>query len=101
MCTEVTNTTPLHGSGRRDDGWFVLDNAVVYYDHPQEWAAEHALCIDLWGGGERLAVELDADSARALARTILATLGSAEALAGDDAMEPATKARPHGRRHHL
>ncbi|MBV9934854.1 MAG: hypothetical protein JO367_11185, partial [Actinobacteria bacterium] len=38
----------------------------------------HALCVDVWGNGERVAVELDAASARALAEAILATLDSDE-----------------------
>jgi hypothetical protein len=46
----------------------------VYFDHPQDAPLDHALCIDVWGAGERVAVELDAASARRLAEAILATL---------------------------
>ncbi|MEA3020150.1 MAG: hypothetical protein QOI47_1674 [Actinomycetota bacterium] len=78
MCTYVTSTTDVSGSGRAgaDDAWFRVTRAVVYFDHPQDAPLDHALCIDVWGGGvtERVAVELDAASARRLAETILATL---------------------------
>ena len=74
MCTYVTSTADVTGSGYRGDEWFTVDRAVVYFDHPQDAPLDHALCIDLWGGNERIAVELDAGSARRLAETILATL---------------------------
>jgi hypothetical protein len=74
----VTNTVEVAGSGYRGEDWFRLDRAVVYFDHPQDAPLDHALCIDVWGdrgqGQGRVAVELDAESARRLADTILATL---------------------------
>ena len=83
MCTYVTNTVAVRGSGYRGDEWFAVDRAVVYFDHPQDAPVDHALCIDVWGRGGRVAVELDADSARRLAETILATLD-------DDEVRPLT-----------
>ncbi|MEY2433802.1 MAG: hypothetical protein QOC92_3527 [Acidimicrobiaceae bacterium] len=74
MCTYVTSTVALAGSGYLGDEWFRVERAVVYFDHPQDAPLDHALCIDVWGGSERVAVELDAASARRLAETILATL---------------------------
>jgi hypothetical protein len=74
MCTYVTSTVDVTGSGYRGDDWFRVDRAVVYFDHPQDAPLDHALCIDVWGGSERVAVELDAASARRLAETILTTL---------------------------
>lgn len=74
MCTYVTTTTDVAGSGYTGDDWFGVDRAVVYFDHPQDAPVEHALCIDVWGGRARVAVELDAASARRLAEAILATL---------------------------
>ena len=81
MCTYLSQTTPLNGSGQRGgDDWFALDRAVIAFDHPQDALVEHALCLDLRSAdGERLAVELDAVSARRLAETILAVLDSDEA----------------------
>ncbi|MFP5328374.1 MAG: DUF6295 family protein [Acidimicrobiia bacterium] len=74
MCTEVTNTVVVKGSAVVDGEWAGVDRAVVYYDHPQSVSADHALCIDLWSGTSRVAVELDAASARSLAAAILTTL---------------------------
>ena len=74
MCTYVTSTVGVAGSGYRGEDWFAVDRAVVYFDHPQDAPVDHALCIDVWGGSERVAVELDAASARQLAEAILATL---------------------------
>ncbi len=74
MCTYVTATTAVAGSGYRGNEWFGVDRAVVYFDHPQDAPLEHALCIDVWGGDERVAVELDAASARRLAEQILTIL---------------------------
>jgi hypothetical protein len=74
MCTYVTTSVEVAGSGYGGDEWFGADRAVVYFDHPQDAPLDHALCIDLWGAGERVAVELDAVSARRLAEAILRTL---------------------------
>ena len=74
MCTYVTSSVDVAGSGYRGDEWFHVDRAVVYFDHPQEAPLDHALCIDVWGGNERVAIELDAASARRVAEAILATL---------------------------
>jgi len=78
MCTYVTTTAEVTGSGYAGDDWFRVDRAVVYFDHPQDAPVDHALCIDVWGGRERVAVELDATSARRLAESILATLDHEE-----------------------
>jgi hypothetical protein len=74
MCTYVTTSIEVAGSGYGGDEWFGAERAVVYFDHPQDAPLDHALCIDLWGAGERVAVELDAASARRLAEAILRTL---------------------------
>lgn len=81
MCTYLSQTTPLHGSGlQQGDDWFAVDRAVIAFDHPQDALLDHALCVDVRGpAGERLALELDADSARRLAESILAVLDSDEA----------------------
>jgi Family of unknown function (DUF6295) len=78
MCTYVTSTAAVAGSGYTGDEWFRVDRAAVYFDHPQDFPVDHALCIDVWGGRERVAVELDADSARRLAESILAILDDDE-----------------------
>jgi hypothetical protein len=78
MCTYVTTTADVSGSGYTGDDWFRVDRAVVYFDHPQDAPVDHALCIDVWGDHDRVAVELDAHSARRLAEAILATLDDDE-----------------------
>jgi hypothetical protein len=83
MCTMIVNRVPLAGCGKGTGGWFDLNEAHVSYDHPFQAPYEHALNIDFVNGGlglgARVAVELDAASARALAETILAVLAEAEA----------------------
>src|SRR5262249_2905777 len=78
MCTYQTTTLRVRGSGKGPHGWFALSVASVYFDHPVHTADEHTLNIDLLnpsrGPGERVAIELDATSARALADAILLTL---------------------------
>lgn len=81
MCTYLTHMTEIHGAGRTPAGRIDLRRAVVSFDHPQDAALEHALCIDLRSDTDpaaRVAVELDAASARRLAEAILATLGADE-----------------------
>ena len=58
-----------------------VTDASVYFDHPVHAQAEHTLNIDFLdpgaGPSARVAVELTAESARALAQAIQATLDSA------------------------
>lgn len=74
MCTYVVEKTPLSGSGRNAGGWFVLTEASVSYDHPFHASVEHAVNIDFTnvasGPSARVAVELTAESARALIAAI-------------------------------
>jgi hypothetical protein len=78
MCTYLTEKIAVTGSGKGAAGWFALSDATVYFDHPQHARAEHTLNIDFLNPGQgpaaRVAVELTAESARALARAIDATL---------------------------
>jgi hypothetical protein len=82
MCTYQTETLSLQGSGKGAQGWFAVTDASVYFDHPVHASAEHTLNLDFLnpqlGPGARVAVELNADSACALAeaiRTVLAASG--------------------------
>lgn len=75
MCTYNTVTAALSGSAKGPAGrWFHVDQATVYYDHPVHAMAGHALNIDIAdpssGPGQRVALELTAESARALAQAI-------------------------------
>ena len=83
MCTYLTETISVAGSGKGAAGWFRVTDATVYFDHPVHALAEHTLNIDFAnpsrGPGARVAVELTAESARALVQAIEATLASAPA----------------------
>ena len=72
MCTYATVKTTLVGSAKGpDSSWFHVTDGTVYFDHPVHAMADHTLNIDFTdpskGPGARVAVELTADSARALA----------------------------------
>ncbi|HXY42757.1 MAG TPA: DUF6295 family protein [Acidimicrobiales bacterium] len=86
MCSYLTSTTPLEGSSKGANGWFRLGSALVYFDHPYHSPAEHTLNIDFLneaeGPGARVAVELTAESARALVDCIEEALAAAGPLAG-------------------
>ena len=80
MCTYQTTSLTVKGSGKGAQGWFPVSDATVYFDHPVHAPADHTLNIDLInptrGAGARVAVELDPESARALAEAILETLSA-------------------------
>jgi Family of unknown function (DUF6295) len=80
MCTYLTETVDVEGSGKGTAGWFALNQATVYFDHPQHAPAEHTLNIDFLNPGQgpsaRVAVELTAASARALAAAIETALAA-------------------------
>ena len=79
MCTYVTATEAITGSGLAGGDWFAVQDAVVYFDHPQDAPFDHALCIDVRArDGQRVAVELDPESARRLAVSILTILDADE-----------------------
>ncbi len=83
MCTYNTEMIEINGSGKGAAGWFALTDATVYFDHPVHAMAEHTLNIDFRNPGQgpsaRVAVELTAESARALAAAIEAALASVPA----------------------
>ncbi len=83
MCTMIAEQIEIEGSGKGREGWFVLRQVDVSYDHPFHAPTEHALNIDFvneeQGVGARVAAELSPKAARALAVTILAVLDDAQA----------------------
>ena len=74
MCTYVTEKVEVEGSGKGPQGWFAVEQASVYFDHPVHAQAGHTLNLDFlapsMGPSARVAVELTAESARALAKAI-------------------------------
>ncbi len=87
MCTYRTDLLAVSGSGKGTRGWFTLTDASVYVDHPVHAPGLHTLNVDLRNPGlgpdARVALELDAGSARALAQAILAALDVPEGVLGD------------------
>ncbi len=83
MCTMIAEQIEVQGSGKGASGWFEVRQANVSYDHPFNAPLAHALNLDFvneaQGVGARVAVELSAQSAQALADMILAVLAQAEA----------------------
>ncbi len=79
MCTYLTVHAPVQASAKGPGGqWFAATDAVVYFDHPGHAAAEHTLNIDLpnprSATGERIAIEMTAQSARELMDAIAQVL---------------------------
>ena len=83
MCSYITEQVEVVGSAKGPAGWMRVDTATVYYDHPYHAPLDHSLNIDFVnaaaGAPTRVALELSAESARALVQTILATLERGEA----------------------
>ncbi len=78
MCTYQTERLALSASAKTPNGWMTMTDAIVYFDHPVHYLAEHALMIDVLcparGPAARVALELNPQSARELAEAILRTL---------------------------
>jgi Family of unknown function (DUF6295) len=78
VCTYQTERLEVRASAKTSEGWTSMTNAIVYFDHPVHFAAGHALMIDLLnpasGPSARAAIEMDSESARALAIAILQSL---------------------------
>jgi len=83
MCTMIAQQVKITGSGKEGSSWFRVDQASVSYDHPFDMPLEYALNIDFTnqagGPGARVAVELDAESARRLVQVIQEVMLQAEA----------------------
>ena len=87
MCTYATMQAAMTGSAKGPGGrWFTVTSATVYYDHPVHAMAEHTLNIDIAdpaaGPAARVALELDAASARRLAAAIGDALAAVPAELG-------------------
>jgi len=81
MCTYLTEKIAVSGSAKGTAGWFRVTEGSVYFDHPVHAPYGHTLNIDFLapaqGPSARVAVELSAESARALMKAIEAVLESA------------------------
>jgi hypothetical protein len=82
MCTSIVEIVKAEGAGRGNDGWFLLSNSVVSYDHPHFAMLEEAITIDFVnharGPSARAAVELTLESAKALSVALEKAIAAAE-----------------------
>lgn len=84
MCTYATVTIPITASAKGPgSSWFRATDATIYFDHPVHAMAGHTLNIDIAapakGPGQRVALEIPAESAKALVAAIQEALASAPA----------------------
>lgn len=81
MCTYLTETIEVDGSGKGATGWFAATVASVYVDHPVHAPYGHTVNIDLLnpalGPSARVALELTEETAVALAAAIHRAIDSA------------------------
>ena len=82
MCTMISLTTPIAGSGKGPDGWFRVSQANVGFDHAVHAPFEHALLLDFvnpaLGLGARVALEMNIASGKALLEQLQAAIAAAE-----------------------
>lgn len=79
MCTNIATHVSVTGSASTGDAWTPVDEALLGYDHATRLWAEHALRLDLVGGGRTAAsVELDLASAKALRACLDEVIAEAE-----------------------
>ena len=86
MCTFISHSTQIAGSGKGAAGWFALSQANVGYDHATHSQFDHALLLDFvnpsLGTSARVAVEMDLPSARALVAQLQAAIAAVHDEAG-------------------
>ena len=82
MCTMIAATARVTGSAKSTHGWVGVDEATISYDHATHLWSEHALRLDLVRAGapsdERVAIELDLASGRALLARLQEVIAAAE-----------------------
>jgi hypothetical protein len=83
VCTYSTEKVAVTASsGKGPQGWFPLQTATVYYDHPVHAPHDHTVNIDFLnpeqGPSARVAVELSLDAARELLAALQVTVERAQ-----------------------
>ncbi|WP_405774788.1 DUF6295 family protein [Streptomyces sp. NBC_00859] len=81
MCTYTTIKDTVNGSAKGpNSSWFHVSDVTVYFDHPVHAMAGHTLNIDFTdpskGPSARVALELTAESARALVAAVQEALAA-------------------------
>jgi hypothetical protein len=80
MCTNIAAKTAVTGSAKTARGWSSVSEATMSFDHATHLWTEHALRIDFVGksDADRVAIELDLDSAKALLGRLGEVVAAAE-----------------------
>jgi uncharacterized protein DUF6295 len=82
MCTNIATKTRIVGSAKTASGWIKVDEASLGFDHATHAWLEHAVRLDFTSstsGSDRVAVELDLESGRALLRRLEEVIAAADA----------------------
>jgi hypothetical protein len=84
MCTNIATKTPITGSAKTASGWTKVTEATMSFDHANHTWVDHALRIDFLDASDevsdRVAVELDLASGRALMKRLAEVIDAAERL---------------------
>ena len=80
MCTNIATRTAVSGSATFGESWSPVSEATIGFDHATHLWREHAVRLDFVSaaGGERVAVELDLASGRALLDRLSEVIAEAE-----------------------
>ncbi len=82
MCTSIVEIAHVDGVGKRGDQWFELSHAVVSYDHARHALLDDCMVIDFMNtshdAGDRVAVEITLESAKALHAALARAIAAAE-----------------------
>ena len=82
MCTSIVEITKVEGEAKRGDKWFPITQAVVAYDHARHVMAGDVITLDFMNdgldAGNRAAVEITLESAKALHAALAKAIAEAE-----------------------
>lgn len=82
MCTSIVEIAHVDGVGKREADWFEVTHAVVSYDHARHALLDDCMVIDFMNtgrdAGDRVAVEITLESAKALHAALARAIAAAE-----------------------
>jgi hypothetical protein len=82
MCTNIATKTSITGSAKSASGWINVNEVTMSFDHATHIWTEHALRIGFVNAddlsADRIAVELDLQSGRALLNRLEEIIDAAE-----------------------
>lgn len=83
MCTNIATTTTITGSAKTASGWIAVDLASIGFDHATHAWVDHAVTLSFTSAradSDRVTVELDLASSRALLASLQHVIAAAEQL---------------------